>query len=139
MNQAASILPDLEALNPSELKALIVEQHKQLTTQEERILSHDEQLAWRAAEIERLKLLLAKLRRTQFGRSSERVNRQIEQLELRRGELEQSRALEVELPKAVADEPVRHDRRDCRCLRICGVKSKRTCRNRKLARTAEES
>src|SRR5271170_793916 len=102
MNQAASILPDLEALNPSELKALIVEQHKQLTTQEERILSHDEQLAWRAAEIERLKLLLAKLRRTQFGRSSERVNRQIEQLELRRGELEQSRALEVELPKAVA-------------------------------------
>jgi transposase len=106
MNQAASVLPDLEALDPRELKALIVEQHKQLTTQEERILSQDEQLASRAAEIEHLKLLLAKLRRMQFGRSSEKVNLQIEQLELRLGELEQSRALEADLPKVVADEPV---------------------------------
>ena len=93
------ILPNLEALNPSELKALIVEQHKQ-------ILIHHEQLLSRDAEIEHLKLLLAKLRRAQFGRSSEKVNRQIEQLELRLGELEQSRALEAESRKVVVAESV---------------------------------
>ena len=97
MNHAA--LPDLEALNPRELKALIVDQHKQ-------ILMHQEQLLSRDAEIEHLKLLLAKLRRMQFGRSSEKVNRQIEQLELRLGELEQSRALETESPQGVAEETV---------------------------------
>jgi Transposase C of IS166 homeodomain len=37
----------------------------------------------RDTEIEHLKLLIAKLRRAQFGRSSEKLDRQIEQLELR--------------------------------------------------------
>src|ERR1700689_4079375 len=97
MNHAT--LPDLEALHPRELKALIVEQHKQ-------ILIHHEQLQSRDAEIEHLKLLLAKLRRMQFGRSSQKVNRQIEQLELRLGELEQSRALEAESPRVIAEETV---------------------------------
>src|ERR1700691_5528892 len=93
------ILPNLEALNPSELKALIVDQHRQ-------ILLHHEQLLSRDAEIEHLKLLLAKLRRMQFGRSSEKVNRQIEQLELRLGEREQSRAREAESPRVIAQETV---------------------------------
>ena len=69
MNHAAGVLPNLEALNPAELKALIVSQH-------ELIVSRD-------SEIEQLKLLIAKLRRMQFGRSSEKLDRQIEQLELR--------------------------------------------------------
>jgi len=34
-------------------------------------------------EIEKLRFQIAKLRRMQFGRSSERINRRIEQLELR--------------------------------------------------------
>src|SRR5580658_1851219 len=92
MNHAAGVLPDLEALNPSELKALVVEQHKQ-------ILTHQEQLLSRDAQIEHLQLLLTKLRRMQFGRSSEKVDRQIAQLELQLGELEQSRALEAESPR----------------------------------------
>ena len=61
-------------------------------TQQEEILSQREQLASRDAEIEHLKLLIAKLRRMQFGRSSEKIHHQIEQLELRLGELEASRA-----------------------------------------------
>jgi|HubBroStandDraft_1064217.scaffolds.fasta_scaffold103915_1 hypothetical protein len=68
MNHTAGVPPDLEALNPAELKALIVSQH-------ELIVSRD-------SEIEQLKLLIAKLRRMQFGRSSEKLDRQIEQLEL---------------------------------------------------------
>src|SRR5271169_888490 len=39
----------------------------------------------RTLEIEKLKFQIAKLRRMQFGRSSERLTRQIEQLELRAG------------------------------------------------------
>jgi transposase len=62
-------LPDLAKLSPEQLRALIVSQH-------ELIVSRD-------SEIEQLKLLIAKLRRMQFGRSSEKLDRQIEQLELR--------------------------------------------------------
>ena len=78
-------LPDLDALPPHELKVLILSQHEQL-------LSKDEQLASRDTEIEHLKLLIAKLRRMQFGRSSEMLDRQIEQLELRLDELQATQA-----------------------------------------------
>jgi transposase len=43
---------------------------------------------FKALEIEKLKVQIARLRRMQFGRSSERLDRQIEQLELRLEELE---------------------------------------------------
>ena len=47
---------------------------------------------YKALEIEKLKLQIAKLRRMQFGRSSERITRQIEQLELRLEELQTGEA-----------------------------------------------
>src|SRR6266849_2020696 len=81
MVAAHHTLPDLDALYLHELKVLILSQHEQL-------LSKDEQLASRDTEIEHLKLLIAKLRRMQFGRKSEKVDRQIEQLELRLDELQ---------------------------------------------------
>ncbi len=65
----AATLPDLDQLDSQALKSLI--------------LSQREQLASRDLEIEHLKLLIAKLRRQQFGRSSEKREHQIEQLELR--------------------------------------------------------
>src|SRR5262249_19899790 len=49
----------------------------------------------RTLEIEKLRFQLAKLRRMQFGHSSERLTRQIEQLELRLEELETGAAAEV--------------------------------------------
>ena len=52
------------------------------------VLEHRRLLDSRAREIESLKLLIAKLRRMQFGRSSERLEREIEQLELTLDELE---------------------------------------------------
>jgi transposase len=67
------------------LKSLILSQQQQL-------LSKDEQLLSRDHEIEHLKLLIAKLQRMQFGRKSEKVERQIEQLTLKLEELETSRA-----------------------------------------------
>jgi transposase len=81
-------LPDLEQLDPTALKTLILAQHEQL-------LSRD-------TEIEHLKLLIAKLRRMQFGRKSEKLDRQIEQLELRLDELEASRADSAAASRALA-------------------------------------
>jgi transposase len=77
---------DIEAPLPDDiesLKALVREQRAKL--------------AFNSAEIEQLKLLIAKLRRMQFGRSSERLDRQIEQMELR---LEELQTAQAELPPA---------------------------------------
>ena len=92
MAAANHTLPDLDALDPSELKALIFSQHAQLLSKDQQLLSKDEQLNSRDNEIEHLKLLIAKLRRMQFGRKSEKLYRQIEQLELRLDELEATQA-----------------------------------------------
>ena len=81
------------------LKALILSQQQQLRSKDEQLLSKDqqllskdEQLLSRDHEIEHLKLLIAKLQRMQFGRKSEKVERQIEQLTLKLEESETSRA-----------------------------------------------
>jgi chromosome segregation ATPase len=83
----AATLPDLDQLDSKALKSLILTLHDQVFSNQQEILSQREQLASRDAEIEHLKLLIAKLRRMQFGRSSEKLDRQIEQLELRLEEL----------------------------------------------------
>ena len=81
---------DLDHLDSEALKALVLalrerlfSHQEQLSTQQEEILSQREQLASRDAEIEHLKLLIAKLRRQQFGRSSEKREHQIEQRRMR--------------------------------------------------------
>jgi len=56
------------------------------------VLEQQARLADRDHEIERLKLLIAKLRRLQFGRSSEKLEREIHQLELVLEDLEANRA-----------------------------------------------
>src|SRR5215831_4148664 len=78
-------LPNLDLLDAAGLKALILSQHNELVATQQRLVS-------REAEIEHLKLLIAKLRRMQLGRKSEKPERQIEQLELRLNELEAARA-----------------------------------------------
>src|SRR6516225_1350559 len=85
-------LPDLDTLNYEALKALIVAQHEQLLSKDEQLLHKDEQLTSRDEEIERLKLLIAKLRRIEFGRKSEKLDWELEQLELKLDELQASRA-----------------------------------------------
>jgi transposase len=63
----------------------------------------------RSAEVEHLKLIIAKLKRLQFGRRSEKLDREIEQLELRLEELQVSAvpAVPVARERAVAQQPVR--------------------------------
>jgi len=104
-------LPDLTVLAADALRALILAQHEQLLFTADKLLftestltATQEQLQSREREIEHLKLLLAKLHRMQFGRKSEKLTRQIEQLELRLEELESNRS-EPE-PDAPAPAPV---------------------------------
>ncbi|MGE8451961.1 MAG: hypothetical protein ACN6OP_15330 [Pseudomonadales bacterium] len=52
------------------------------------IIARDSALRDHAIEIEHLKLLIAKLKRQQFGHRSEKLDRQIEQLELKLEELQ---------------------------------------------------
>src|SRR5215472_3239522 len=73
-------LPDLNLLPAEALRALVLAQHQQLLSGER--------------EIEHLKLLLNQLRRMQFGPKSEKLERQIEQLELRLEDLQQAQAAE---------------------------------------------
>ena len=60
----------------------------------------------KALEIEKLRFQIAKLRRMQFGGSSERISRQIEQLELRLEELETGAAADEAGMEADAPAPV---------------------------------
>jgi len=71
MHQTLS-LPDLDTLDPAALKDLLLTQHERYLTT----------LSSRASEIERPFLLVEKLQRMLFGAKSEKVLRQIEQLEL---------------------------------------------------------
>jgi transposase len=75
---AVTALPDLNGLPDEALRTLILAQHEQLISRER--------------ELEHLKLLLAKLHRMQFGRKSEKLTRQIEQLELQLEELQTNRS-----------------------------------------------
>jgi transposase len=77
-----SALPDLDQLNDEALKALLVERHRE----------HVEADTAQNAQIEHLKLLVEKLRRTIFGRKSEKIVVQLEQLELELEELETAQA-----------------------------------------------
>src|SRR4051794_11147473 len=63
----------------------------------------------RSAEVEHLKLIIAKLKRLQFGRRSEKLDREIEQLELRLEELQVSAAPAVPVAREqpVVQQPVR--------------------------------
>ncbi|MBP0640279.1 transposase, partial [Cupriavidus sp. AcVe19-6a] len=70
------------------LKALLLERDAHIGHLQDVLESQKAATATDKAEIEHLKLLIAKLRRMQFGRRSEKLDRQIEQLELRLEELE---------------------------------------------------
>ena len=70
MESTSTTLPD----DIDALKAMVAELRQQLSS--------------RKLEIEHLKLTIAKLRRMQFGRKSEKLDRQIEQLELRLEDLQ---------------------------------------------------
>ena len=95
MKVPVAALPDVNALDVDALRAMVVEQH---------------------GVIERLRTIIAHLRRIQFGRKSEKIEHQVEQLELELEELECAKAAQLkELERklepakvAAGRKPVRH-------------------------------
>ena len=95
-------LPDLDALDHAALKALLLAQHA----------TYAETLTSRTGEIERLMLMVEKLQRMLFGTKSEKVLRQLDQLELQLEELQASTAAEehravASVEKRAPGKPVR--------------------------------
>lgn len=80
LNAAAELPDDIDAL-----KALV---RATVDAYETQVHGLRQQLETRVLEIESLKLQIAKLRRMQFGAKSEKLDRQIGQLELRLEELQ---------------------------------------------------
>ncbi len=98
MPVALNSLPDLSVLDVSGLRELVLSQHEQLRSRE--------------TEIENLKLLVMKLKRMQFGRKSEKLDRQIAQLELSLEDLEATPSAAPAtngsaVPAVVANKPAR--------------------------------
>ncbi len=95
MLTAADLPDDIAAL-----KALLLASERRVQERDDQVAGLEAQLNTRAAEIEHLKLWIAKLRRMQFGRKSEKLDHQIEQLEL---QLEDLQADEGEVAKAIPE------------------------------------
>ena len=70
-----------------------------------RVLAAEAGLVVKTLEAEKLKLELARLKRMQFGQSSERIEREIEQLELRLEEIETSASDAALVVTATPDVP----------------------------------
>jgi len=101
MTTANAYPDDIEAL-----KALLLERDARIGHLQDVVESQKAVTATDKAEIEHLKLLIAKLRRMQFGRRSEKLDRQIEQLELRLEELEADEgAAPIEIPRTPRTAP----------------------------------
>jgi transposase len=75
-------LPNLDALDVEALKALVMAQHSELR----------KQLQSNAQQIEHLKLVIEKYRQMLFGRKSEKLAAQLDQLEFQLEELETAEA-----------------------------------------------
>ena len=92
----ADLPDDIDAL-----KALLLASERRVQERDERFAGLEAQLNTRAAEIAHLKLQIARLRRMQFGRKSEKLDHQIEQLELQLEDLQADDAeAEREMPAA---------------------------------------
>ena len=80
-------LPDLDGLDPEVLKELLIAKHAESLEQHRELTSSTH-------EIEHLKLVIEKYRRMIFGRKSEKLTGELEQLEFRLEELETAQAAE---------------------------------------------
>lgn len=107
-SRPTSLPDDIEAL-----KALLMQRDGEVQQLRDTVTTLEQALNVRSLEIEQLKLQLAKLKRMQFGRKSEKLDRKIEQLETRLEDLiaedgasEQKVALPAAHARKVARQPL---------------------------------
>jgi hypothetical protein len=89
-----SLATDPLPANPSALRIFAADLQAELARKDIEIAANAAEIHAKTLHIEKLKMQLAVLRRARFGRSSEKLNRDIEQLELLIGALEQDAAAE---------------------------------------------
>src|SRR5215831_12722991 len=97
----------------AERERIIAEKEEQLNERERVIAVRDAELYAKTLQIENLKAQLAILRRSRYGRSSEKLDQEIEQLELLLGELEEGVAEGRTRAEQIAKSPTapRRDKR----------------------------
>jgi len=98
MSLAIQPLPE----DPDALRRFAVDLQVELARKDIEITARDAEIYAKTLHIEKLKMQLAVLRRARFGRSSEKLDREIEQLELLIGDLEEE-AAEEDARAGVAD------------------------------------
>ncbi len=101
MSLASADLPS----DPDALRAFALACQSELAAASAELQAAKLAVQLRTLEIEKLKFQIAKLRRMQFGRSSERLTGQLEELELRLEELEAGEAEEIS-KAAAEDQPL---------------------------------
>src|SRR3954451_9978677 len=102
MSLASTPLPS----DPAALRVLAAGLQAELARKELEIAANAAEIHAKTLHIEKLKMQLAVLRRARFGRSSEKLDSEIEQLELLIGELETDQA---EAESRAAADPARRD------------------------------
>ncbi len=90
MSLAIQPLPE----DPDVLRRFAADLQAELARKDIEISARDAEIHAKTLHIEKLKMQLAVLRRARFGRSSEKLDHEIEQLELLIGELEEEQAEE---------------------------------------------
>jgi transposase len=101
------------------LPADLAEAHAMIVAQREQLALAKSEVTVSRLEIERLKLMLAKARREQFGHSSERGKLLVEQLELAIEDLEETQAEQQAKAETAAPEAAQERRARIRGPRDC--------------------
>ena len=117
---------DIDLFDPEAVRALLAAQARELALKDQQLAEKDAELARKDAEIaarderlssgeeqiEHLKLVIEKLRRDAFGAKSEKLDRNVDQLELKLEELESDQAADevaarIDPNKPIKNKPVR--------------------------------
>jgi hypothetical protein len=111
---------DVDLSDPEAVMALLVAQARELAFKDQllsekdgalvsknaEIAARDEKLSSRQQQIEHLKLLLEKMRRDAYGAKSEKLDRNVDQLELKLEELESDQAADEVIEPPASDKPI---------------------------------
>ena len=128
-----SLASDPLPTDPEALRQFAASLQAELGRKEIEIAANAAEIYAKTLHIEQLKAQLAVLRRARFGRSSEKLDREIEQLELLIGDLEED-AAEAQAHTTSQPPTRRHSRGnanirpDPSCRRICHARPSHTSR-----------
>jgi transposase len=92
----------------AEKEAKLAQKDVELAAKDALIAARDEKLSSRDQQIEHLKLLLEKMRRDAYGAKSEKLDRNVDQLEFKLEELESDQAADEVVEQLASDKPVKN-------------------------------